>query len=297
MKDEGLEFNEAFTYYDNKTCLDELLSKTESVFSIIDEASIMNCNDKYVTNFIQKSEKKFVQVVERLEFSVAHYTGRVMYNAKNISEKNRDYLSPEIIEVFRSSNNSIVELLFKSKLDKAGNLVIPVDGERNLEKATTCVRKFRAVSLKIFKDLLKGSTHFVCCIKTDIKQKPNSFNSELVRQQIQALEITETAKIRQRGYSHRISFHEFLRRYKFLAFDFDENVEINRENCRLLLIRLGMEDWSVGKSLVFLKYYNEEYLARLYETQVRKIVKIQSILRGFLAKCLVAKQKETKLCK
>jgi myosin-3 len=93
-----------------------------------------------------------------------------------------------------------------------------------------------------------------------------------VKQQVRALAVTETARARQIGYPHRILFQEFLRRYQFLAFDFDENVEVNRDNCRLLLIRLKMEGWNIGKSKVFLKYYNEEYLARLYETQVKKII-------------------------
>lgn len=75
-----------------------------------------------------------------------------------------------------------------------------------------------------------------------------------------------------------------FRRYKFLAFDFDENVEVTKDNCRLLLIRLKMEGWVIGNSKVFLKYYNEEFLARLYETQVKKIIKVQSMMRAFLAK-------------
>lgn len=73
-------------------------------------------------------------------------------------------------------------------------------------------------------------------------------------------------------------------RYKFLAFEFDENVEMTKDNCRLLLVRLKMEGWLIGTSKVFLKYYNEEFLARLYETQVKKIVKVQSMMRAFLAK-------------
>ena len=56
------------------------------------------------------------------------------------------------------------------------------------------------------------------------------------------------------------------------------------ENCRLLLLRLKMEGWMLGKSKVFLKYYTEEYLSRLYEDQVRKIVKIQSVMRAVMAK-------------
>lgn len=45
-----------------------------------------------------------------------------------------------------------------------------------------------------------------------------------------------------------------------------------------------MEGWVIGASKVFLKYYNEEFLARLYETQVKKIIKVQSMMRAFLAK-------------
>lgn len=44
----------------------------------------------------------------------------------------------------------------------------------------------------------------------------------------------------------------------------------------------------IGTSKVFLKYYNEEFLARLYETQVKKIIKVQSMMRAFLAKRNVA---------
>lgn len=49
-----------------------------------------------------------------------------------------------------------------------------------------------------------------------------------------------------------------------------------------------MEGWIIGTSKVFLKYYNEEYLARLYETQVKKIIKVQSMMRAFLAKRNIA---------
>lgn len=45
-----------------------------------------------------------------------------------------------------------------------------------------------------------------------------------------------------------------------------------------------MEGWIIGKTKVFLKYYNEEYLSHLYETQVRKIIKVQCMMRAFLVR-------------
>jgi myosin-3 len=263
-------------------------------------------------------EAKFVGVSGQSEFSVAHYTGQVCYDAKEMPDKNRDFLPPEIIETLRLSDNSIVKPLFTNKLDKTGNLIISLDKDDEINKRRykfpseksstnqhsqikrlrTCVHTFKALSLEVLKELSIGSgsggTHFIRCIRCYLKDEPENFDYESVKQQVRALAVTETARARQIGYPHRVPFQEFLRRYQFLAFDFDENVEVNRDNCRLLLIRLKMEGWNIGKSKVFLKYYNEEYLARLYETQVKKIIKIQSILRRFLAKCMVAKQMKDK---
>nr|XP_027207239.1 neither inactivation nor afterpotential protein C-like [Penaeus vannamei] len=57
---------------------------------------------------------------------------------------------------------------------------------------------------------------------------------------------------------------------------------MTKDNARLLLVRLKMEGWAIGKDKVFLKYYNEEFLSRLYETSVKKIVKIQAMMRAYM---------------
>ena len=58
-------------------------------------------------------------------------------------------------------------------------------------------------------------------------------------------------------------------RYQFLAFDFDEKVDVTMENCRLLLLRLKMDGWRLGKTKILLKYYAHEYLIRLYRNQAK----------------------------
>lgn len=37
---------------------------------------------------------------------------------------------------------------------------------------------------------------------------------------------------------------------------------MTKDNCRLLFLRLKMEGWALGKTKVFLRYYNDEFLAR-----------------------------------
>ncbi|XP_023317073.1 neither inactivation nor afterpotential protein C isoform X2 [Trichogramma pretiosum] len=329
---------ERFHYYDNKAAIDQLMGKEDGLFYILDEASRQLQQTNYIFERINNRRvghgtNLHVKVAGEKEFSVAHYTGKLTYDANDIVEKNRDFVSPEMIETLRQSTDRLVNQLFTNKLTKGGALTIHSDESlkakdkqpkkttarskwgaallqseqtTNLRKYNTASRgqysqtrkmrtyaaTFRASSLEILKNLsvgaINGGTHFVRCIRSDLEGQPRGFYREVVRQQIRALGIVDTARARMRGYSSRIPFQEFLRRYKFLAFDFDENVEMTQDNCRLLLVRLKMEGWVIGKTKVFLRYYNEEYLSRLYETQVKKIVKVQCMMRAFLARKTVA---------
>ncbi|XP_054006011.1 neither inactivation nor afterpotential protein C isoform X2 [Hylaeus anthracinus] len=308
-------------FYDNKDAIDQLLSKDRGLFSIIDDASKHQMDYQYILTKIGQSNNLYVKAASSHEFTVAHYTGKLIYDSSEIAEKNRDFVPPEMVETFRLSGLLTVKEMFTNKLTKSGNLTIVVEHTKVAEKKTskgkwgalmqetnkprkfntasrgqysqsrkmrTCTATFKSTSLEILKNLSSGGgsggIHFVRCLRSDLEGAPRGFYREVVRQQIRALAILDTAKARQRGYPCRISFQEFLRRYQFLAFDFDENVEITKDNCRLLLIRLKMEGWMIGKTKVFLKYYNEEYLSRLYETQVKKIVKVQCMMRAFLAR-------------
>ncbi|XP_076750741.1 STKc_myosinIII_N_like and MYSc_Myo21 domain-containing protein ninaC isoform X1 [Xylocopa sonorina] len=308
-------------FYDNKEAMDQLMNRDRGLFSIIDSASKTMLDYQYIMNKLrQRSDNVYIKPVSSHEFTVAHYTGKLVYDASEIAEKNRDFIPPEMIEMLRQSSIETVKEMFTNKLSKSGNLTIVIEHPKIADSKTskgkwgalmqettklrrfntesrgqysqtrkmrTCATTFKSASLQILKNLSAGGgggMHFVRCVRSDLEGAPRGFYREVVRQQIRALAVLNTAKARQRGYPCRISFQEFLRRYKFLAFDFDENVEITKDNCRLLLIRLKMEGWMIGKTKVFLKYYNEEYLSRLYETQVKKIIKVQCMMRAFLAR-------------
>ncbi|XP_052892100.1 neither inactivation nor afterpotential protein C [Anopheles moucheti] len=318
----------ALHYYDNKLAVDHILTKPKGVFSFIDDASRGRHGQNYIIDSIHTNKSPFIKRTSGHEFTVAHYTGRITYDARGMPDKNRDFIPPEMVETLRASGEPIIKIMFSNQLSRTGNLTmaaeealgVPSDkpnkkkrwgaalvAEKNKAKKMNTLSKgmysqvhkmrtiagvFRATSLELFKTLSigpnSGGTHFVRCIRADLEYKPKGFAPEMVRQQLRAMAVLDTARARQKGFSHRIPFQEFLRRYQFLAFDFDENVEMTRDNCRLLLIRLKLEGWVIGKTKVFLKYYNVEYMQRLYETQVKKIVKIQSMMRAFLAKRSVA---------
>lgn len=317
----------ALHFYDNKAAVDHLMKKPCGLFTIVDDATRARQTESYIMDNISAAKSPFIKRANTHQFTVAHYTGTVVYDARDFSEKNRDFMPPEMVETMRTSTEDTLRIMFTNLLSKTGNLTMELEDElkapavktkgskwgaalvaektknrkmntlskgqySQVHKMRTIASVFRATSLELLKMLSigvnSGGTHFVRCIRSDIEYEPRGFHDDLVRQQLRAMAILDTARARARGFPYRIPFSEFIRRYKFLAFEFDENVEISKDNCRLLLLRLKMEGWVIGKSKVFLKYYNVEYLARLYENQVKKIIKVQAMMRAFLAKKSIA---------
>lgn len=87
----------------------------------------------------------------------------------------------------------------------------------------TASTTFRATSLELLRALSIGAggggTHFVRCLRASLSTTPTTpeaaavaFQPDVVRQQLRALAVLDTASARQAGYSARIPFAEFLRR-------------------------------------------------------------------------------------
>lgn len=156
-----------------------------------------------------------MQRVSKHEFSIAHYTGKVTYDSRDMPDKNRDFVPPEMVETLRASNNTIVKLLFTNPLSKTGNLTVANEQQKGaaksrgdqklkwgqalvaekqkakkintlshgqysqIHKMRTLASVFRATSLEILKGLSiggnSGNTHFVRCIRATLDNKPRGF--------------------------------------------------------------------------------------------------------------------------
>ncbi|KAL5282534.1 MYO3A family protein [Megaselia abdita] len=298
----------ALNFYDNRTALDNLLTKPDGLFCIIDDFTRNNVEDSYILDQVNEKKSQFIKTFSNTEINVSHFTGKIVYDIRNFKDANKDFVPPEMIESLRTSLDETIVLMFTNQLTKAGNLTMAfenVEHKSDAKRRTyalntlsvghisqvnnvrTLSANFRHTCLELLKVLSKGygyGTHFVRCIRSDLEFIPRNFHTGMVNQQMRALGVLDTLHGRQNGYSCRIAFSEFLRRYQFLGFDFDETVDITKDNCRLLLLRLKIEGWAIGKTKVFLRYFNDEYLSRLYEIQVKKVIKVQSMMRSMLAK-------------
>ncbi|XP_014476501.1 PREDICTED: myosin-IIIb-like isoform X2 [Dinoponera quadriceps] len=303
-------------FSDNRPVLDMLLSKPMGLLALLDEESRFPraTNRSLIEKFHNNIKSKFYvrPKSDAVCFAIHHFAGRVVYQAEGFLEKNRNFLPPEVIQLVRQSQYDMVRFLFQCPITKTGNLYSALQendsrkshsnqntkerySSRGLASQSraqqTVATYFRYSLMDLLQKMVSGSPQFVRCIKPNDSRSPRFFAKEKVVKQLRYTGVLETIRIRQNGFSHRIPFNEFLKRYCFLAFGYDERVIANRENCRLLLIRLKMDGWALGKTKVFLKYYHVEFLSKLYEEQLRKIIIVQACVRRWLAKMRFKKQK------
>ncbi|XP_063883342.1 myosin-IIIb-like isoform X3 [Scylla paramamosain] len=317
---EGIEVD-IIEFADNRPVLDMFLAKPLGLLALLDEesrfpkATDQSLVDKFHDNI--KSQYYIKPKAQGLDFTVRHFAGKVAYDGHQFLEKNRNFLPTEVIQLFRQSSHDTIRFLFQCPLTKTGNLyyATPRTSPRNTMSRTkstqgstktqydsrglasqtkaqqTVATYFRYSLMDLLQKMVNGSPHFVRCIKPNDDKDANNYDKKKVQRQLRYAGVMETVRIRQHGFSSRIPFAEFLRRYCFLAFNFDERVTASRENCRLLLIRLKMDGWALGKTKVFLKYYHVEYLTKMYEKQIRRIIQVQACVRRWLARIRVQKEK------
>ena len=148
--------------------------------------------------------------------------------------------------------------------------------------AATISTYFRSSLCNLMEKMLASTPHFVRCIKPNAQLSPDNMDKELVARQLRYTGVLETTRIRQMGYPTRLPFHLFLERYGVLA-SLDEKLEMEQK-CAFLLDHCGVKNYAIGQSKVFLRYEHTEQLLNRMEALRTKVITVQKIVRGFLAR-------------
>ncbi|KAM4859162.1 myosin-IIIb [Thomomys bottae] len=302
-------------YEDNRPLLDMFLQKPLGLLALLDEESrFPQATDQtLVDKFEDNLRCKFFWRPKGVElcFGIEHYAGKVLYDASGVLEKNRDTLPADVVVILRTSENKLLQQLFSIPLTKTGNLaqtrakitaasrslpphfsagkakVDTLEVIRHPEETTNMKRQtvasyFRYSLMDLLSKMVVGQPHFVRCIKPNDDRKALQFSEERVLAQLRATGILETVRIRRQGYSHRILFEEFVKRYYYLAFRAHQTPPANKESCVAILEKSRLNHWVLGKTKVFLKYYHIEQLNLLLREVIGRVVVLQAYTKGWL---------------
>ncbi|XP_074255595.1 myosin-IIIb isoform X3 [Saimiri boliviensis] len=302
-------------YEDNRPLLDMFLQKPLGLLALLDEESrFPQATDQtLVDKFEDNLRCKYFWRPKGVElcFGIQHYAGKVLYDASGVLEKNRDTLPADVVVVLRTSENKLLQQLFSIPLTKTGNLaqtrarttvasrslpphfsagkakVDTLEAIRHPEETTNMKRQtvasyFRYSLMDLLSKMVVGQPHFVRCIKPNDDREALKFSQERVLAQLRSTGILETVSIRRQGYSHRILFEEFVKRYYYLAFRAHQTPLASKESCVAILEKSRLDHWVLGKTKVFLKYYHVEQLNLLLREVIGRVVVLQAYTKGWL---------------
>ncbi|XP_019828682.2 myosin-IIIa isoform X1 [Bos indicus] len=302
-------------YEDNRPLLDMFLQKPMGLLSLLDEESrFPKATDQtLVEKFEGNLKSQYFWRPKRMElsFGIHHYAGKVIYNASGFLAKNRDTLPTDIVLLLRSSENSVIQQLVTHPLTRTGNL--PHSQTKNIinyqmktseksinltkgetgeatrharettnMKTQTVASYFRYSLMDLLSKMVVGQPHFIRCIKPNNERQARKYDKEKVVLQLRYTGILETARIRRLGYSHRILFANFIKRYQILCYKWCEEPPLSPDTCAAILEKAGLDNWALGKTKVFLKYYHVEQLNLMRKEAIDKLILIQACVRGFL---------------
>eukprot|EP00004_Rigifila_ramosa_P000655 TRINITY_DN1068_c0_g1_i1.p1 TRINITY_DN1068_c0_g1~~TRINITY_DN1068_c0_g1_i1.p1 ORF type:complete len:1087 (-),score=316.36 TRINITY_DN1068_c0_g1_i1:32-3268(-) len=215
---EGIEW-EPVKFFNNQIIVD-LIEHKQGIIATLDDVCMIDSSAtdpnflaKLNSNFMahdhyESYEKNKDRSIPNDSFRLKHYAGNVIYRVEGFVDKNRDTLFRDIIEIFCTSADVLVQELFPKSL--------MIDADNNKRPVTTSTQFKKAVN-DLMLSLRACSPHYVRCIKPNGKKKANLFDDELCRHQVRYLGLLENVRVRRAGFANRQTYERFLQRYKMCS--------------------------------------------------------------------------------
>ncbi|CUM67232.1 uncharacterized protein PRCAT00004925001 [Priceomyces carsonii] len=146
----------------------------------------------------------------RGKFIIKHYAGDVTYDVAGMTDKNKDALLRDLVELLATSSNPFVsQVLFPPEL-----LNSIIDSKKRPETASDKIKR----SANLLVDTLSQCTpSYIRTIKPNQTKKPRDYDNHQVLHQIKYLGLKENVRIRRAGFAYRTTFDKFVQRFYLLS--------------------------------------------------------------------------------
>ncbi|KAJ9092356.1 class II myosin [Naganishia friedmannii] len=203
--------------------------------SFIQRASMLSSNP----NFEMRGQK----------FVIKHYAGDVTYNVPGMTEKNKDALIKDILDLVESSKDPFLHTLFPDKIDPDSKKRPPTAGD-----------KIKASANALVENLMRAEPSYIRTIKPNQNRSPTEYDDKAILHQIKYLGLQENIRVRRAGFAYRAEFSKMIQRFYLLspatsyAGDYIWTGD-DRSGCERMLRDTGIakEEWQMGVTKAFIK--------------------------------------------
>ncbi|EOA19784.1 hypothetical protein CARUB_v10000031mg [Capsella rubella] len=267
-------------FVDNKDVLDLIEKKPGGVIALLDEACMFpkSTHETFAQKLYQtfKNSKRFTKPkLSRTSFAISHYAGEVVYQADLFLDKNKDYVVAEHQDLLIASSDTFVAGLFPRLAEETSSKT----------KFSSIGSRFKLQLQSLMETLSQTEPHYIRCVKPNNVLKPAIFENVNVIQQLRCGGVLEAIRISCAGYPTKRTFYEFLNRFGVLAPEVLEGNYDDKVACKMLLDRIGLKGYELGKTKVFLRAGQMAELdARRAEVLGNAARRIQRQSRTFIAR-------------
>lgn len=145
----------------------------------------------------------------RGKFIIKHYAGDVTYDVNGMTDKNKDAMLRDLLELLSTSQNPFMGVLFPADL-----LATLTDLKKRPETASDKIK--RSANLLV-DTLLKCQPSYIRTIKPNQTKRPKDYDNAQVLHQIKYLGLKENVRIRRAGFALRQTFDKFVQRFYLLS--------------------------------------------------------------------------------
>ncbi|CAG8616843.1 14409_t:CDS:10 [Funneliformis mosseae] len=140
------------------------------------------------------------------KFLIKHYAGEVLYTIPGMTDKNKDQLVKDLLELIASSENKFLCAIFPNRIDKDSK-----------KRPPTASDKIKLSANDLVRNLMQAQPSYIRTIKPNQNKSPSEYDSKMVLHQIKYLGLNENIRVRRAGFAYRQTFEKFFERFYLLS--------------------------------------------------------------------------------
>ncbi|KZO93982.1 hypothetical protein CALVIDRAFT_539354 [Calocera viscosa TUFC12733] len=183
------------------------------------------------------------------KFLIRHYAGDVMYNVQGMTDKNKDQLVKDILDLIDKSGNKFLHTLFPDRPDPNSKKRPPTAGDR-----------IKASAGALVENLMRAQPSYIRTIKPNQNRSSSEYDVKAVLHQVKYLGLQENIRVRRAGFAYRNTFEKVVERFYLLskatsyAGDYIWQGD-PKSGCERILTDTGIakDEWQMGTTKAFIK--------------------------------------------
>ncbi|KAK7063972.1 microfilament motor [Favolaschia claudopus] len=183
------------------------------------------------------------------QFLIRHYAGDVMYNISGMTDKNKDTLNKDLLDLIANSGNQFLQTLFPDRPDPNSKKRPPTAGDR-----------IKASAGALVENLMKAQPSYIRTIKPNQNRSGSEYDTKAILHQIKYLGLQENIRVRRAGFAYRNTFEKMVERFYLLSPQTSYAGEYTwhgdaKSGCEQILKDTGIakDEWQMGTTKAFIK--------------------------------------------